>query len=500
MEDKLNALNHFMEEVLDLSNAASLLAWDQQVNMPPGGAADRGAQLATLNRLAHIKFTSDEIGQLLEALAPYAAGLDPDSDAARLIQLTERDYRLATRVPPDHVARRARLLSAARGAWVRARQAADFSIFQPHLQAIMDLNQEYVSYFAPFEHVYDPLLDQFEPGMKTREVRAIFETLRPQQVALLQAIKERPQVDDSFLHQPFEEKKQWAFGEMVISRCGYDWDRGRQDLSPHPFTTSFGLGDVRITTRVQPDFFNPAFFATLHECGHALYNQGFSPDIARTRLARGASLAIHESQSRMWENLVGRSRAFWEYFYTDLQDTFPTQLGDVAFARFYKGINKVEPSLIRVEADEATYNLHIMLRLELEIALMEGQLAVKDLPEAWNQGIQDTLGLTPPDDAVGVLQDIHWSEGLMGYFSTYALGNLVSLQLWEQIEQDIPDLPDEIRQGNFVPLLEWVREHIHRHGAKYKPQELVERVTGSCITSEPYIRYLHKKYGEIYGL
>ncbi len=294
MEDKLNALNQLLEEILDLSHAAALLAWDQQVNMPPGGAAERGAQLATLNRLAHIKFTSDEIGQLLEALAPYAAGLDPDSDTARLIQLTERDFNLATRVPADHIARRARLISAARQSWVRARQETDFSVFQPHLQEIMDLNLEYVSYFAPYEHVYDPMLDQFEPGMKTQEVQAIFDTLRPQQVALLQALKTRPQVDDTFLHQSFEPDKQWAFGVKVIDRFGYDWDRGRQDLSAHPFTTSFGLGDVRITTRVQREFFNPAFFATLHECGHALYNQGFSPDTARTRLARGASLAIHE--------------------------------------------------------------------------------------------------------------------------------------------------------------------------------------------------------------
>ena len=500
MEDKFKKLNRLLEEILDLNNAAALLAWDQQVNMPPGGAADRGAQLATLNSLAHIKFTSEEIGQLLEALGPYAAELDPDSDTARLIQVTERDYKLATHVPPDHVARRARLLTAARQSWVEARRETNFSIFQPYLQEIMGLNQEYVSFFAPYEHVYDPLLDQFEPGMKTREVKKIFETLRPQQVTLLQTLKEFPQVDDRFLHQPFEPDKQWAFGEKVIDKFGYDWDRGRQDLSPHPFTTSFGLGDVRITTRIQENFFNPAFFATLHECGHALYNQGFSPEIARTRLARGASLAIHESQSRMWENLVGRSRPFWETFYADLQHTFPTQLGDVDFERFFKGINKVEPSLIRVEADEATYNLHIMLRLELEIALMEGTLAVKDLPEAWNQGMQDYLGLTPPDDGVGVLQDIHWSEGLMGYFSTYALGNLISLQLWERINKDIPDLPAHIRQGNFVPLLEWVREHIHRHGAKYKPQELVERVTGARITPEPYIRYLNEKYAEIYNL
>ncbi len=500
MNDNLTELNRRLEEVIDLNNAAAVLSWDQQVNMPPGGAEERGRQLATLKRLAHIKFTADEIGQLLEMLAPYAAGLDPDSDPARLIQVIDREYRLATRVPPEHVARSARLFAAARQSWVRARQEARFSIFQPHLQEIMDLNLEYVSFFAPYEHVYDPMLDKFEPGMKTREVQQIFETLRPRQVELLQALKERPQVDDSFLHQPFDLDKQWAFGVNVISRFGYDWDRGRQDISAHPFTSSFGLGDVRLTTRFQENFFNPAFFATLHECGHGLYNQGFDPAFAQTMLARRASLGVHESQSRMYENLVGRSRPFWEHFYPELQRTFPTQLGNVSLEQFYKGINKVEPSLIRVEADEATYNLHIMLRLDLEIALMEGQLAVKDLPEAWNQGMQDNLGLTPPDDAAGVLQDIHWSQGLMGYFSTYALGNLISLQLWERIEMDIPDLPERFRQGDFAPLLEWNREHIHRHGPKFMPQELVERATGSHIDADPYIRYLNKKFSEIYGL
>lgn len=500
MPSKFEQLKSLLAEVSHIQEAVALLSWDQQVNMPPGGAEDRGGQMATLSRLAHQKFTSDELGNLLADLKPEAAQLDPDSDDARLVKVTQREYDLATKVPPEYVARRARAVAAAHQAWTDARARSEFPLFRPHLEGIVELNLEYVGFYAPYEHVYDPLLDRFEPGMKTQEVQAIFQSLRPRQVALVQAIAARPPIEDSFLHQPFDKDKQWEFGLKVITDFGYDWHRGRQDISPHPFTTSFGLGDVRITTRVEPDFFNSAFFATLHECGHALYGQGVDRALAHTPLASGASLAIHESQSRLWENLVGRSRPFWEHYYPRLQEVFPVQLGNVALDAFYKAVNKVQPSLIRVEADEATYNLHIMLRLELEIAMMEGRIAVKDLPEAWNQAMRDYLGVIPPNDAQGVLQDIHWSSGMMGYFSTYALGNLVSAQLWERIRQDIPDLEDQIRQGSFQDLLHWVRQQIHRHGAKFEPQELVERVTGSRIDSGPYMTYLETKFGALYQL
>jgi len=287
---------------------------------------------------------------------------------------------------------------------------------------------------------------------------------------------------------------------QVSQKFGYDLGRGRQDKAAHPFTTTFGIDDVRITTRFMPDFFSSAFFSTTHETGHALYDLGLDRALNRTPLANGASLAVHESQSRMWENLVGRSRAFWEGHYPLLQQVFPAQLGNVSLEAFYKGINKVEPSFIRVEADEATYNLHIMLRLEIEIALMEGSLEVVDLPEVWNARMQEYLGVTPPDDAQGVLQDIHWSNGYIGYFSTYALGNLVSVQLWERINADLPDLGDQIRRGEFAGLLGWLRKNLHRHGAKFEPQELVQRVTGSKIDPAPYVRYLRTKYSQIYGI
>jgi carboxypeptidase Taq len=467
--------------------------------MPPGGAEARGNQLALIGRLAHERGTSPELGKLLDELKPYAANLDPDSEDARLVKVTARDFDKATRVPSSHIVEFAQVTTLAQQAWVEARQKSDFSIFRPHLEKIIALRQEYASFFPNFDHPYDALLDDFEPGMKTAEVKAIFEGLRPKQVELIKAIAAKPQVNDSFLHQSFDVTRQWSFGEEVISKFGYDWNRGRQDKAAHPFTTEFGLNDVRITTRVDPDFLNPMLFGSMHECGHALYSQGVAPELERTGLERGASLAVHESQSRMWENLVGRSLPFWECFYPRLQQVFP-QLAEMPLEKFYKGINKVQPSLIRVEADEATYNLHIMLRLEIEIALLEGKVAVKDLPAVWNAKMQEYLGVTPPDDATGVLQDIHWSGGMIGYFSTYALGNLISAQLWEKINQDIPDLGDQIRTGKFETLLAWLREKIHRHGAKFEPQELIQKVTGSRIDPAAYVRYLTKKFGEIYNL
>jgi carboxypeptidase Taq len=500
MQNKIDELKKMMAEVIHLQNVLELLSWDQQVNMAPGGTDDRGAQMAIVNRTAHLKFTSDEVGKLLVDLQPYMANLDPDSDEARLIKVTTHKYKLATKVPADFVARRARATATGRAAWEKAKRAGDFSLFQPQLENIFDLNREFVEFFAPYDHIYDPLLDRFEPNMKTGEVIAIFDALRPAQVALVQEIATQPQVDDSFLHQQYDKQRQWDFGVQVITDMGYDWECGRQDYSTHPFTSSFGSGDVRITTRIYSDFLNPALFATTHECGHALYEQGFDPALAHTHLDDAASLAIHESQSRMWENLIGRSRPFWEKYYPQLQATFPSQLGNIDLERFYKGINKVEPSLIRVEADEATYNLHIMLRLELEIATMEGKIAIKDLPEAWNQKMEEYLGITPANDAVGVLQDTHWASGLVGYFSTYALGNLISVQFWNRIEEDIPDLDNQIRQGDFAALLDWGRQHVHRHGAKFEPQELVKRITGSPIDSQPYVNYLRDKYTEIYQL
>jgi len=499
VEKKLKQLKEILADISDLNYASALLGWDQQTYMPPGGAEARGNQLALLGRLAHERITSPGLGKLLEGLKPLVASLDPDSDDARLVKVTARTYEKTTRIPSRHVVEFAQATTLGQQAWMEARQKSDFSIFRPHLEKIVALRQEYATFFPDVDQPYDALLDDYEPGMKTAEVKAIFDGLRPKQVELIKAIAGKPQVDDSFLHQPFDEKEQWEFGVEAITKFGYDWKRGRQDKAAHPFTTSFGINDVRITTRLDPNFFNTMIFGTMHECGHALYGLGPAPELERTGLEGGASMAIHESQSRLWENLVGRALPMWEYFYPRLQKAFP-QLAKIPLEKFYKGINKVEPSLIRVEADEATYNLHIMLRFEIELALLEGTVAVKNLPALWKTKMQDYLGIVPPNDAQGVMQDIHWSGGMIGYFPTYALGNLVSAQLWEKINQDIPNLEDQVRAGSFEALLGWLREKIHRHGAKYEPQELVQKVTGSKIDPAPYIRYLTKKFGEIYGL
>lgn len=500
MNDKLEQLKERLGEVSDIGRAISVLSWDQQVNMPAGGNEARGQQMATLSKIAQEKFIADEVGQLIEELKQEFESMDADSDDAAMIRVAARNYDKAKRVPPEFIEEQAIVSSKAFEAWMEARSKSDFSIFRPHLEKVVELVQKYISFFPAGIHPYDTLLDDYEPGMKTEEVKEIFNALRPKQVKLLRAIAASKQVKDEFLFKKYNEKKLMDFGVNVVTKFGYDWSRGRQDKAPHPFETTFSVNDVRITTRYEDDNPLATLFSTMHESGHAMYEQGINPAYERTPLSGGTSLAVHESQSRMWENLVGRSMSFWEYFYPELKKTFPAQLDGVSLKSFYKGINKVEPSLIRVNADEATYNMHIMLRLELEIGMVEGTMAVRDLPEIWNAKMQEYLGITPPDDARGVLQDIHWSGGAIGYFSTYALGNLVSAQLWEKIRKDIRNLDDQICKGNFTELLGWLRKNVHQYGHKYEPQALMQKVTGSKITPEPYVRYLTKKYSEIYGL
>ena len=498
MSEKLNQLKEILGEVSDLNHAASVLDWDQQVNMPPGGGEARGQHLATLGKISHQKATSDEVGKLLEDLKQEFS--DSDSDDGALVRVAARNFDKAMRVPAEFVAEQAVVTTASFEAWVKAKKKSDFSIFLPHLEKVMELMRKYVSYFPPADHPYDVLLDDYEPGMKTVEVKEIFDEVRTQQVKLIKAIRSTKQVKADFLHKKYNEKKVWDFSETIISRFGYDFSRGRQDKAAHPFETSFSVNDVRITNRYESENPLATLFSGMHESGHAMYEQGINPAYERTPLANGVSSAVHESQSRMWENLVGRSLPFWEHFFPELKKVFPSQLDGVSAKSFYKAVNKVEPSLIRVNADEATYNLHIMLRLELEIGMIEGNIDLKNLPEIWNTKMQEYVGITPPDDAHGVLQDIHWSAGLFGYFPTYALGNLVSAQLWEKINKDIRGLDDQIRSGKFDSLLNWLREKIHIHGHKYDPQDLIQNVTGSKINSAAYVRYLTKKYSDIYGL
>jgi len=498
--EKMQQLIDLAAELDDLGHIAALMEWDQQVYMPRGGTEERGLQSAMIGKLHHEKFTSDEVGQLLADLEAEVDDLNADTDDARAVKVAKKAYDKQTKVPLPMLMEFIKITSKAHEAWVEARTKSDFSIFQPYLQQIVDLRIEYAKLFQPYDHIYDALLDDFEPGMKTADVKEIFDKLRPQQVKLLQAIAEKEQPDNSFIKQNYKEEYQELLGRFVITRFGFDWNRGRMDLTAHPFTTEFGQGDVRITTRYLNDDGGSALFSTMHEAGHAMYGQGIASKFNRHPLSGAASLAIHESQSRLWENLVGRSKEFWSYFYPSAQMLFPEILENVSMNDFYRGINKVEPSMVRVEADEATYNMHIMLRLEIEMGLMEGTMQVADLPEIWNTKMHDYLGITPRNDAEGVLQDVHWSGGMIGYFPTYALGNLASVQLWDKMLEENPNVPDEIAQGKFDTILGWMRDHIHQYGAKYEPQELMVMATGSKITPEPYINYLKTKYGEIYDL
>lgn len=499
-DKKLQKLKELVYEINDINMAAAVLGWDQETYMPHGGINDRSDQLSTLSKISHEKFISKEIGELIGELKSEIPDMDEESDDIRLVRVLDRNYKKSVKVPASLVSEMSKAASLGQQAWAEAKKSSDFIKFKPHLQKLVELKKEYARIFAPFDSIYDPLLDDYEPGLTTSDVKSIFNELRPEQVKLIRSIAERKEIDNSFLFKDYDESKQWSLGEKAITKFGYDWSRGRQDKSTHPFSTNFGIDDVRITTRVTKNYLPTALFGTFHESGHAMYEQGIAQTLRRTPLARGASLAIHESQSRLWENIVGRSKAFWQYFYGELQKSFPENLSSVSLDNFYRGINKVKPSLVRVEADEATYNLHIMLRLEIEIGLMEGTMDVADLPSIWNSKMLDYLGVKPPNDGVGVLQDIHWSMGAIGYFSTYALGNLVSAQLWECVTKEIPDMSAQIEKGDFSALLNWLRKNIHQHGAKFEPQELVQRVTGSKITPKPYLNYLNSKYSEIYDL
>lgn len=497
-EEKLAKLREITAEIGRLGGIQALLEWDQQVNMPRGGAEDRGNQSALIAGLAFDKSTSDELGSLIADLAAEIPDLDADDDFAREVKVAKRNYDRNARIPREKIIEFVLATSAAHEAWVKARAKNDFASFEPHLTHIFDLRRQQAELFQPYEHPYDPLLEEYEPGMKTADVRAIFSALRPRQVELLRAIAQSEQVDNGFIrqHYPFEEQRK--LGTFIAGRFGYDWEHGRIDLAPHPFTTSFGAGDVRVTTRFLDTDGMSALFSTMHETGHALYDQGLSPKYRETSLSGAASYAIHESQSRLWENLVGRSREFGRFLFPVMQMLFPQHLGNVSLDQFYRGINRVEPSLIRVEADEATYNMHIMLRFEIETGLMDGSLRARDLPEIWNTRMQEYLGVTPADDTTGVLQDVHWASGLVGYFPTYALGNLISAQLWEKMLAEHPDIPAKMTEGDFSQILAWLRENVHRHSSRYDPLDLVRKITGGPIDPEPYLRYLNAKYSEIY--
>jgi len=500
-QEKLKELKERLREVDDLRMAAAVLNWDQSTYMPPEGAPARGRQLATLGRLAQEKFTDKAIGRLLDKLQPWSEEQSYGSDEASLIRVTRRQYERATKVPPAFTSEFYNHVAQSYSAWVQARPAGDFDAMRPYLEKTVDLSRQLANFFPGYDHIADPLIDFSDYGMNVEILRPLFADLRRQLLPLVEAIADREPIDDGALYQNYPEDAQLAFGQDVITRYGYDFERGRQDKTAHPFMTKFSLGDVRITTRVKEDDLREALFSTLHEAGHALYEQGIRRDLEATPLASGTSAGMHESQSRLWENLVGRSRPFWECFYPRLQETFPGQLGDVSLEDFYRAVNKVERSLIRTDADEVTYNLHVMIRFDLGLDLLEGDLAVRELPEAWDARYESDLGRRPPGDGDGVLQDVHWYAGTVGgAFQGYTLGNVMAPLFFEEARAAHPQIDKEMARGKFDTLRGWLQENVYRHGSKFTAAELVERITGSPLSTEPYLDYLREKFGEIYDL
>ena len=489
MASPLAELRTRLAEGADLRRAAGVLGWDQRVTMPPKGTEARADQLATLGRIAHERFVDDAIGRLLDAAEPLVESLPYDADDRSLVRVTRRDWEKARRVPT--ALREEMTRAAARGhhAWVEARRTSDFASFLPYLRTNVDLRRRYVDCFEWSDSPYTPLLDDYEPGMQTTEVREVFAVLRP---ALTEIVASAPGVDASFLRGDFPPDAQRDFAERVVATLGFDAGAWRLDPTAHPFCTSFTNRDVRLTTRYKPDDLE-SVWSTLHEAGHGLYAHGIADSLLRTPLDSAPSLGVNESQSRTWENLVGRSRPFWAHWYEPLQETFPS-LRAVDLDAFVRAINRAEPGLIRVDADETTYSLHIILRFELEQELIEGTVALEDLPEVWNTRMKEFLGVDVPDDARGVLQDVHWSGGGIGYFPTYALGNVISLQLWDVVRRALPDLDDQLAAGDARPLSDWLRDNLYSLGRKLTPKETIERLTGSPeIDPEPYLAYLRDK-------
>jgi carboxypeptidase Taq len=475
-----------------LQQVALALEWDQLVMMPRGGGDVRAEQLATLHGIAHDRLIDPEVGRLLEELRPLEESLDYDSDDASLIRVARRDWSKASRVPTELTAEITRVASCAQEAWAAARAESDYAAFRPWLDRNLELRRRYVDCFDRSDEDYDILLDDYEPGMKTAEVRAVFDRIKPELIALAGEVG--GQEEPEFMRGPFPEDEQERLSRLVVTRFGASWEHFRLDRTVHPFCSSFATTDVRLTTRYSETDLH-SLFSSMHECGHGLYEHGVSPSLERTPLCNGVSSGLHESQSRLWENVVGRSAPFWRWLYPELAAAFPEPLADVSTEDFYRAINLVRPSLIRVDADEITYGLHVIVRFELEQELIAGTITTADLPEAWNARYAEYLGVDVPEDRVGVLQDIHWAFNGFGYFPTYQLGNVISLQIWEKALEALPDLESQIEAGEFADLGTWLRESLYALGRKFTPQETLERVVGGPMDAEPYLRYLRAKYG-----
>ncbi len=489
---QLERLRKVLAEVADLQHAEALLDWDSRVSMPHAGARARADTSATVGRLAHEKFITDEVGELLDELAPVEDELDPESVDAALIRVTRRDWERFRRVPPELAGEMRRAAGIAVAAWDEAKDASDFARFAPHLERQLELKRRYIECFPPAENPYDVLLEDYEEGTTTAEVADVFATLKRELVPLIEQLRDED-VDLSPLRGPFPVARQREAGARVLAALGFAAESWRIDETSHPFASNPGIGDIRLTTHYDEGNLH-SLFSSMHEFGHGVYEWGVDPALARTPLGGGTSSGVHESQSRTWENLVGRSRGFWRWFYPQLQSILSDQLGSADEETFCRAINAVRPALVRIDADEVTYGLHIILRFELEQELLSGAVGVGEVQEAWNERVREYLGLEVPDDAHGVLQDMHWSIGLIGYFATYQLGNVMSVQFWRRAVEDLGDVEEQFARGEFLPLREWLRENVYRYGRMYQPRELLRRVTGSELDPQPYIAYLRDKF------
>jgi carboxypeptidase Taq len=484
-----------------LGSCAGVLGWDERTYMPHKGSAHRAEQMALLARMTHEMLTAPRIGELLTEVEGSALVHPEDSVPAVNVREIRRSYDRAVKLPKELVEELARVTTRAQQIWQEARQANDFSAFQPWLEKIVHLKRQEAAAIGYREVPYDALLDEYEPGATTAEIRDLFAQLREELVPLVGAIlatgRRAPHL---IVERDYPVERQQTLGHQAAAAIGFDFDAGRLDVTTHPFCSGVGPGDCRITTRYNPRRFNDAFFGILHEAGHGIYDQGLDPEHYGTPMGCATSLGIHESQSRLWENQLGRSASFWEHFFPVTQQLFPEALGDVSLDDFVFAINDVQPSYIRVEADEATYNMHIILRFELEQALVRGDLKPADVPASWDEKFTRSFSLKPPTNALGCLQDIHWSMGGLGYFPTYTLGNLYAAQFMEQARQDLGDVDSDFRAGQFGRLKGWLNEKVHRQGQRYRAAELCRRVTGKALSHRPLLTYLRNKYGRLYGI
>lgn len=495
-EQLYNQYREQTQKAADLSNAAAILGWDQETYMPVKSVPFRSRQLATLATQEHEIATSEAYGQVLYELASRG---DLGDSEAQNVRLSLDDYEKNRKLSSALVEALSEAGSTSFNAWVLARQEGDFKLFAPQLERMIELKRQQADAYGYEAHAYDALMDDYEKGITVSLLDQVFGQVKQELPKLLKKIEAAPQVDDQFFRQFYPQKDQWDFSIRVLEKIGYDFQAGRQDYAEHPFTTSFSPTDVRVTTRVDEQDFASMLWSSIHEGGHALYEQGLPGEQYGLPLGRAASLSVHESQSRLWENCVGRGLAFWKGCYPGLQRRFPDQLKAISLEDFYKGMNKVQPSLVRTEADEVTYHFHVLIRYEIEKALLEKTIQVNDLPAYWKEQYQRYLGVVPSGDKQGILQDVHWSHGSFGYFPTYSLGSFYAAQFYDQAVKDISLLPQQMEQGKFTSLLSWLRTNVHQYGRRYRSEELCKKITGKGLDLNAFLNYATQKYAGIYG-